>query len=183
MRKEEWKMRYGKSVAVISLTLLCAVVLQACAGRVPLKTQGAMAGEVQGTYDLILFGANHGNDIATIAILDKAGDGVRVEPHAPPYVYRVKSGLSAQEALHDADEFIRWHHAFRSPQLSRIIDASGTVIGYEMRPLYRPLEFGVTDVLDISYTAERGKVVAWIRLIPSVEAQLFDNDRNERQRN
>ena len=139
----------------------------------------ADASGITGVFRLILYGGRHIDDIETVAILDKEGDEYTFEPYAPEYDYKIKEGLPDRKALDEAEEFVSWHDSFYRSQLSRILDDSGGVIGYEVRPLYQPLTFGVADVLDVDYWLRDGKVIVTIGLIPSVEEDLFDGDDRE----
>jgi hypothetical protein len=47
------------------------------------------------------------------------------------------------------------------------------VIGYELRPIYHPFVYGVSDVMDITYDYRpQGKVVVSVELLFHVEQQL-----------
>ncbi|HBR21075.1 MAG TPA: hypothetical protein DD713_00665 [Nitrospiraceae bacterium] len=138
----------------------------------PLKDSKNM----QGTFTLILYGANHSNDLETIAILDREGDGYQFEPYAPEFVYRIKKNLPANEALSEAKKFVGWHHSFRNVIISKITDEKGSLLGYEVRPLYYPLDFGFSDILDVNYFKSGNKIIARIKLIESVEKIIFGSD-------
>lgn len=58
--------------------------------------------------------------------------------------------------------------------MSSVIDANGNTIGYELRPLYQPFTFGVSDVLDVDYIIRDRKVVVRIKLKPQIERMLYD---------
>lgn len=157
--------------------ILLIVSLVSCSGvRQQLRTEEA--GTVDpGTYTLILFGARYGGDIETVAFLDKEGDGYTFEVYAPDFDYRVMKGIPADQARAKAESFVSHHYAFDRSVLSRIFDLSGNPIGYEVRPLYRPLEFGYTDVLDIGYTIAGGKVIIRIWLKPELKWQIGGEGR------
>ncbi|MDH5768649.1 MAG: hypothetical protein OEZ31_06800 [Nitrospirota bacterium] len=72
-----------------------------------------------------------------------------------------------------------WHSSFHRSQLGKIIDDKGNIIGFEVRPLYFPLTFGVSDVLDVDYWMRDSKVIVKIKLIPSVEKMLRDGDTSK----
>ena len=131
---------------------------------------------IQGTFTLILYGANHSNDLETIAILDREGDGYDFEPFAPEFVYRIKKNLPANEALSEAEKFVGWHHSFRSAIISKIRDENGSLLGYEVRPLYYPLDFGSSDILDVTYFKSGNKIIVKIKLIEPVEKILSGSD-------
>jgi hypothetical protein len=136
----------------------------------PLKTEEAKSADITGTFTLILYGGNYSDDLETIAILDYERDQYNFEPYAPEFDYRIKKGVPAKEALEEAKKFVSFHNSFWHFQLSRIIDNKGDTIGYELRPLYLPLTFGVSDVLDVSYWLKGGnKVKVTIKLIEPVE--------------
>ncbi|MFA5353914.1 MAG: hypothetical protein WC291_06780 [Thermodesulfovibrionales bacterium] len=137
-----------------------------------LKTEDAAPAEVQGVYRLFLFGGNFLNDLRTVAILAKEETGYTFEPYAPAFDYRVLKEVPAKDALREAESFVGQHPSFSRSQLSRILDPKGQVIGYELRPLYRPFDVGVSDVLDVTYWLSNGKVVVRVRLIPSVERMI-----------
>jgi hypothetical protein len=136
----------------------------------PLRTEEAKASEITGTYTLILYGGNYSDDLETIAILDREGDQYNFEPYAPDFDYRIKKGVPAKEALKEAEKFVSFHNSFWRSQISRIIDNKGNIIGYEVRPLYQPFTFGISDILDVYYwLKEGGGVKVLIRLKQSVE--------------
>jgi hypothetical protein len=135
-----------------------------------LRTEEAKPDEIKGTFTLILYGGNYLDDLETIAILDSEGDQYVLDPFAPDFDYRMKKRVPAQEAFKEAEEFVNFHPAFWRSQLSKIVDKEGKVIGYEVRPLYRPIAFGVSNVLDVNYwLKEKGRVKVTIKLIPSIE--------------
>lgn len=137
-----------------------------------LRTEETKERDVKGLFALILYGARDVNDIETLAILDFEGDQYTLEPYAPSFDYKVKKGLSEKAALDEAHKFISYHNAFYRSQLSKIVDDKGNTIGYELRPLYMPFVFGVSDVLEVDYWLMEGKVKVTIRLLPSVERAL-----------
>jgi hypothetical protein len=131
----------------------------------PLKTSQIETAEIKGTVTLILYGKRFLDDIETFALLDIDGDRYTFEPFAPEFDYRIYKGMGLREALSAASEFVSFHHSFWRSQLSGILDSNDTVIGYELRPLYHPYEFGKSDVLDIYYGLQKdGKVKVKIML-------------------
>ncbi len=128
------------------------------------------------TYLLILYGARHGNDLESAVIFDIEGDDYTFEPYAPHFDYKIERGLDYSRAIHRAQKFVSWHPLYQRSELKRIT-LSGTDIGYELRPLYDPLSFGLSDVLDIDYRLRDHKVIVRIRLLPQIERMLLDGDR------
>jgi hypothetical protein len=140
----------------------------------PLETIEASPAEITGTFNLVLYGGRFSDDVETIAILDLEGDGYLLEPFAPDFDFRIRKSVSAKEALEQAQKFVGFHNAFWRSQLSRIMDKTGNTIGYEIRPLYLPFYFGVSDVFEVYYwLKENGRVKVTIKLIPFVERRRF----------
>ncbi|MEW6161820.1 MAG: hypothetical protein AB1606_00635 [Nitrospirota bacterium] len=137
-----------------------------------LRTEEIKKEDIRGVFTLILYGSRDINDIETVAILDLEGDQYTLEPYAPKFDYRIKGGLSGKEALDEGHKFISYHNSFYRSRLSRIIDDKGNTIGYELRPLYMPFTFGVSDVLEVDYWLRDGKVKVTIRILPSIERGL-----------
>ncbi len=161
-------------ITLMSLLLLLTTVSSAYAKN--LKTEEVKADEVTGTFTLILYGGRHINDLETIAILDKEGDQYEFEPYAPEFDYKMKKGVSAVDALNEANKFVSFHNAFWRSQLSRVLDGKGNIIGFELRPLYHPFVYGRDDLLEAYYKVKDGKVIAYIKLIPEVFNTLFFGD-------
>lgn len=165
-----------RSLLVASSIILVFLTITSCVSGQYLRTQDATPAEVTGTYSLILYGARYSNDIETVAILDREDDQYVFEVYAPAFDYRVKKGLQAREALEEAQRFVSFHYAFQRSQLNRIVGPSGATIGYEVRPLYSPLEFGYSDILDMSYLIQGNKVVVRVDLIRELRKQFSDED-------
>lgn len=142
-----------------------------------LETTQAHLEEITGTFTLILYGANHINDLETLAIMDREGDNIKFQPHAPEFLYRVKRGIAAGEALKESIKFISWHNSFHHYEINKIMDKENNILGYEVRPIYEPLAFGISDVLDVNYIIEEGYVRIFIRLMPSVERMLYNDEK------
>ncbi len=147
-----------------------------------LTVKGANIPEVQGTFTLILYGGRYFRDVESVAILDLEGDQYTFEPYAPAFDYRVLKGLPAKEALADAESFLRSHYDFWRTQLRKVLDENGKIIGFEIRPLYYPFVFGVSDVVDINYGLKESKVRGYINLKPEVWRKPFGDGGNSRDR-
>ncbi|HEX8948433.1 MAG TPA: hypothetical protein VF790_05695 [Dissulfurispiraceae bacterium] len=133
-----------------------------------ITTEPAGADKVTGVFTLILYRSG----IETVAFLDKEEDRYTLEPYAPAFDYSVIKGLSGEDALARAEELVKSHSSFSGSRLSGIVDESGYVLGFELRPLYPPLTYGSADILDIYYRGKERKVMIHISLIPSVRTML-----------
>jgi len=161
------------TAAALSSLLTVVLLLGGCAPGMRLQANAAAPAEVTGTYDLLLYGCRYPNDIKNLAILISPGARYPVEIYDLPTSYRIERGLPAEKALGAADSFL--HCGTRhmtGTRLSRIPDGSGGTIGYEVRALYFPLEFGTPDVLMVSYALVNGTVRAYVKIDPDVERAL-----------
>lgn len=145
-------------------------------GEERVKTEKVNDIERDKRYSLILYGARHGNDLESVVILDIEGDEYTFSPYAPDFDFEIERGLDYVRAIEKAGKFISWHPQYQKSELRRIT-LSGKVIGYELRPLYDPLAYGLTDVLDIDYRLRDKNVIVRIRLLPQIERMLHDGDR------
>ncbi|MGC2064241.1 MAG: hypothetical protein WA610_14825 [Thermodesulfovibrionales bacterium] len=169
-----------KTTLLLLLPLAVFMLIGACAPRQGLRTEPAASSGMSGSYSLILFGCRYLDDPETVAIFDREGDRYRFEPFSPDFNYRIEKDLSAEMALEKAQKFINCHTSFHGERLSSVSDDKGVVLGYELRPLYFPLTYGVDDILLTDYRIQEDKIVVRIRLIPSVERMLTggSNDRD-----
>jgi len=158
--------------ALVGVLIICAM-LQSCAAGTQLQTSPAGVAEVQGRFDLYLYGCHYPADIENVAILVRENQGKPFEIYSLSTSYKIVKGLPSGDALDQADKFVRcsfrdvWH-----TRLDRIQDGSGGTLGFELRPLYMPIEFTFPDVLITSYTLKDGNVRAYIRLDPTVERAI-----------
>lgn len=168
-------MKYVQPWLTVTVVLCCmigviALTSKAYAFETPLRTEKADAPALKGSFSVILYGSRFSDDLETFAILDPEGDSYHFVPYAPEYDYRVRKGLEPEEARALAEKFVSFHRAFWRMQMHRILDREGSVIGYELRPLYLLSAYGTHDVMDISYwVKEGGRVKVIVSLIPAVE--------------
>ena len=149
------------------LALFCSVVVTACGLSLKheIRTEDASEKEIAGTYSLVLYGGPSVNNLATVAILGKEDSPYTIVPYTPEFDYKVIKHVPAKEALAGAFSFISRHRDFSRAQFARIVDSSGKVIGYEIRPLYMSFTFGAPDLLDIYYWRNGDKVFVKMRLL------------------
>jgi len=176
-------MKAISTTAVLSCLLLVVLLLGGCASGMRLPTSPATAPEVIGTYDLLIYGCRYPNDVKNLAILVSEGARYPVEVYDLPTSYHIEKGLAAATALDKAESFLRGCGTRRvsGTRMSRIPDGSGGTIGYEVRTLYVPFEFGIMDVLLVNYTLTDGMVRAYVKVDPDVERSIEsigDNGRD-----
>jgi hypothetical protein len=157
------------------MILAALLVLNSCMAGKRLDIKGAVPADIQGTYALLLYGCKYGNDLENLAILYRDEGPFTFEIYSLPTSYRVKKGLTVDEALKQAEQFLRCSTNYWKTQLSKIVDHEGTIAGYELRPLYAPYEYGHMDVLDINYWLKDSKVTVYIKLDPDTQRSIENN--------
>ncbi len=169
----------SSSVVIATVLTILTLYLYSCSAGRYLKTESAAEQEITGHYTLILYGGSSVNDLKTLAILVKEGTPYTFEIYAPEFDYRTTKGVPATKALELAEKFVSFHHNFWKAQLSRILDNKGSVIGYELRPLYYPTIHSQSDILDVNYRQSNDKVVVYINFYeyPPTERFPFEGGR------
>ncbi|MGD0887228.1 MAG: hypothetical protein ABSA46_20480 [Thermodesulfovibrionales bacterium] len=159
-----------------SAIALMFLISSGCAGGTFLKTEPLQPDvKITGRYALVLLQDKNYSALKTIAFLDVEGNNYSLVPYAPAYEYAVTRDISGQEALQKAVAFVRDNPLSRSYQISRILDPGGTTIGYEVRPLYDPLDHGVSDVMTVSYVLrDKGIVQIHIDILQRVRNDFTD---------
>ena len=161
--------------AMIILAVLTASFGCAALGT-GIHTETLKAGDNSGVFDLILYGGNYSNDLETAAFLDRQGDAYSFDINAPEFNYRTIKGLTFEEGLDKAREFVSNNTSFHQSRLNSIINDKSQVIGYEVRPVYLPYTYGTDDVIDIWYAEKGNKVVVTVRLKPFIEKMKSRDD-------
>jgi hypothetical protein len=170
--EEHGHMKTMKSVFSATLILVLTAMLQGCMAGKQLMTGAADPSEVKGTYTLLLYGCHYPTQIQDVAILVDEAGRYPVQIYDLDTSYTVKKGIPAEQALSEADRFVRCStNKIWRTEMRKILDDSGGIIGYEVRPLFMPVEFGTADVIRTSYSLHEGTVRAYIRLFPDVERQ------------
>ena len=156
-------------IAVVVVMIF--IGLKYMSGDNHLKTEAANPANVQGKFTLLLYGCSFRDDLANIAILDKEGDPYSFEIYAPDFSYTSKAGLSGVDALQEAERFVRCNFQSQRSQLRKVLNPAGTIVGFELRPLYSVETFGKDDVLEIRYVIKDRKIVVHIELDPAIALQ------------
>jgi hypothetical protein len=159
--------------------VILAAVIPACVPGKQLLAKGALPEEVTGSYTLMLYGCHYPSQADNVAFLVKEDGKYPFEIFDIDRSYKVKKGVPAQEALAEANSFVRCTtHIIWMTELRRIPDDVGGTVGFEVRALYSPMEFGINDVMRISYSLKNGKVTAYIRKNPQLEPRGPSDSRD-----
>jgi len=148
---------------------LITILISSCAGPQYLKSVNAVPQEISGTCDLFLYGHRYSDDFKNIAFLIPAGGKYAFRLYAPEFYYAVRKGLSAGAAIEEAERFVKFHYSFQRSQWSKILDPEGNAVVFELRPIYSSPAFAYSDVFDVHYIIQGGKVVASVGLKPEIE--------------
>ncbi|HXX58709.1 MAG TPA: hypothetical protein VEI96_11960 [Thermodesulfovibrionales bacterium] len=143
-----------------------------CAGGIALRTERVQdVREINGLYTLILYSEGQYDSLRTLGFLSLEGTGYFIEPYVPDFYYSVWRNVSGQYAFPIALAFVGSKNPdYKQARVSKILDPVGITIGYEIRPLYYPLAYGLSDVLFTSYFLEPGGIIrVYIRLDETVE--------------
>jgi len=152
--------------------IVAVLMLNSCVTGKLLDIYGAVPGDLQGTYTLILYGCRYFGDIENLAILYPDGGPITFEIYGLKTGYQVYEGLPADKALKGAEKFLTCNADYRKERLSKIVGPDGAIAGYELRTLYAPDTFGMTDVLDVHYRLRDSKVTVYIKLDAEIEKQI-----------
>ncbi len=147
-----------------------------------LRTEPAKPDEVSGTYSLYLYGCRYPDDLEDVAILVKEGGPFTVDIFSLPTMYKMKEDLTADQALAEAKKFVMCSVHYQQTRYSRILGPDGSVVAYEVRPLYSPIRFGMHDVLDIQYALKGSVITVYIKLDRDVEMNLRGDGHRDRDR-
>jgi hypothetical protein len=168
-------MKRSKNTILLAALLLTTITLQSCLTGVQLNTTSTDQEHISGTYTLLLYGCHYPDQIDNVAILVDDNSRYPLEIYDIDTSYTVKKNVPAQQAVTEADAFVRCStHTIWQTQVTRIPDDGDGTVGYEVRPLYVPTEFGTPDVQLISYSLKDGKVRVSIRKSPQVEDRHGD---------
>jgi len=160
---------------------LLALSLAACAGgnRILKTAQQKDPLPDTGPVRLILYEGNAPSDPRKLAIIE-VDDAWEITPWGRERLYRVFRAGNAREAADEAVAFLKQHRSAMGTETRTLFSPDGGVIGYELRPLYQPIELGQADVLSVVYRAdatEAGKIEVHIDLKESVR-ELMEGRRS-----
>ena len=153
------------------------VMLYACAAGPRLRVRPAQTVENGKTrYNLILYGGRYEDDLSSMAIIEIRSTPYRISPYAPKFDFRVLKNLDARQAMGTAVRFLKSINPnYIGVTKNLILSPGGRPIGYEVRPLYLPIVYGIPDILETAYRVwgkpVKGRITvrAWIRVMSSVK--------------
>lgn len=163
-----------RTAVAAAITSVLLLMLNGCMPGMQLRSELADPKALNGTFDVMLYGCRYPDDIENAAFLVPTGSTTPLELFVSDTSYKLKKDLDANKAFAEADAFVRCGvHTVQETRFHRVLDASGTVVGYDVLPRYLPYDVGGSDPLLVTYTHSAGKVRVYIRLRPEVERQLM----------
>ncbi|MHB8846206.1 MAG: hypothetical protein ACYC7L_15850 [Nitrospirota bacterium] len=169
------RLYYAWATAALMLGML--LLAQGCLSGTQLRSELSDPRALGGTFDLMLYGCRYPDDIENAAFLVPAESAIPLELFVSDTSYKLKKGLSAEKAVAEADAFVRCGvHTVQETRFHRILDTTGTVVGYDVIPRYLPYEIGGPDPLLVTYVLSSGRITAYVRLKPEVERQIMQFD-------
>jgi hypothetical protein len=122
-----------------------------------------------GTYSVVAYGCNGAADPRAVAFLQRDDAPYRVSIVEPRADVQTVMGLTADEAFRRAEDFVTCNPNAGEVELARITAPDGTLIGYEVSPVYLPLHSGSSDGVETAYRVEGNKVMAYVTADPLLQ--------------
>jgi hypothetical protein len=167
----------SSSIKVFILLSLLSLILTSCAGGKNLRTTPSTAESISGIFDVTFYSNQDYDGLKQIVILDLVDDAYEIVLYEPKYYMQTVKHAKGDDAEKSAVEFLKDHPNYINYKINKILDKEGNAIGFEIRPLYAPATYGITDVMQNYYTLEDdGKVRATITLKGQIR-RIFEQDR------
>lgn len=159
-------------VAVLCVVFLPLTGCVSALTQTPLEANAISAG----TYTVILYRGYGYRDLDSAAFLDKEGDGISLaENGSESGVIRMHK-LGSAHAVQEAEYFLGHHADFDYAQIQALSTSDGTLVGYEIRPIFRTIDASGNDPLQITYAT------AGNRYLFTVDFRFPPEDPNDRMR-
>ncbi len=159
-------MRRSNNYKYLILTIMIMSGVISCVSGQYLRTEIVKDLQPNSPVRLIMYSES---DPINIAIFDIACDDYTFDIQGSAFNYSVSDEITAEEALNEANSFL---YSSRT-RLRNIYGVDGIVIGYEIRPVYNIVRYGVSDVLAVDYIVLDGKVRVYIDLKHSLKNRYY----------
>lgn len=134
---------------------------------------------IKGKFDMILYGNGFINDPETFVILDNLADDIKILPYSSTHKYKIFHNVTEDEALkiikdimiNSSVSFLRF----------RAIKDSQNIAGFEIKPVYFPWIFGISEAIETLYKRNDKLIHVFIRLNPRVEKQIYNGGNTDRE--
>lgn len=134
--------------------------------------------KLKGNFNVIIYGNSFINDPETFIILDNQEDTITISPYSSSFKYKILQSINKEKSLQiikdifssSAVSFIRY----------REIKEADRTLGFEIKPVYYPWIFGISEPLETTYKKNGNKIDVFIRLNPRVEKQIYNGGNTDR---
>jgi hypothetical protein len=165
-------MKAMRQIFGVAAAMIVLFTIHGCSHSTLLRTKTADPKSIEGTYDLITYGCRNPKDIEHVAFLIEPDKTGMVLFYFPDKSFNLKSGLSADKALAEADAHVRCGvRTVEAIRVHRIPDGKGGTLGFEILPRYSLSEGGGMDPVTVSYVLKDGKIGVYINLQPGAESK------------
>jgi hypothetical protein len=167
-------MKYSKIILLLSMAISFFLFCNSSfsMGKYP-SVEVQKDRELQGVFTVIFFGGTYQNDPKTAVIFDIEGDEYTFKPYASKYNYQMNEGIPAELALKESEWFIGRHTDYFTSSFKRVLDNKGSIIGYELKPLFHTRRFGYHDILNVSYWYKGDEVLVSVDVKRKVRKRSF----------
>ena len=141
-----------------------------------LIVQPADVSELQGKkFTVTGYGCNTAGETASLAILQQEGTPYTFSLVSRPTSfwdtptlsneYQTLTDVPAGEALAAAEDIVKCSPEVQDVYFNRISTPEGTVLGYEMKPIYMPVRFGSIDrnMISTDYRIDGNQVIGSVK--------------------
>jgi hypothetical protein len=150
-------------ITALSILVAALILMKLFTKGTYLKAEHASEEDVRGLFTLFFY---RPNDPRQAVIFDSEGDEYTFEMCDSTHTYSTVHGVAGDQALNEARAFINSQRV-----IFRKVLHAGKAVGYEMRPLYQTLRYGVPDILYIDYRLEGKKVFVSVNVKSSIRAR------------
>jgi hypothetical protein len=152
-------MRYRVSILAVAAVLM----FSGCYGASHLKTSYlADTASIRGKFNVVYYGGRYLDDPGNLVVLDIADDKYTFVPYAVKGSYRTDEGVSVDEAMRKALEFLKHNKYYNGVRYRTIYSPDGTLIGYEMAPRYESFTYVMREPVSVNYYMEGEDTVRFI---------------------
>jgi hypothetical protein len=122
-----------------------------------------------GNYSVVAYGCNGANDPTAVAFLQREDSPYRFSIIEPRADVQTVAGLTEDEAFRRAEDFVTCNPNADDVELARITAPDGTLIGYEVTPVYVPLHAGSSEGVQTAYRVDGNNIRTYLTIDPLLQ--------------
>jgi hypothetical protein len=164
---------------ILILIAFIALTITSCTGGKILRTEPSTVESLSGIFNVIFYYNQDYEGLKQVVILDVADDDHTIALYEPGYFIRTVKHMNGDDAIINAVKFLEGHPNYMNYKILKIVDQAGNTVGFEVRPLYLPEMYGISDVMDNYYILQDdGTITAIISLKQQIKA-IFEQDKDK----